>query len=852
MTRSPVVIATFICLAATPIVTSRPAVPAPGGPIGPPRLDFNGEPLPPGATARIGTVRFRHEAGVHLIAFSPDGRTVYTGCLGNAAVRAWSTTDGREVRRFGGNTVIGALCVSADGRMLATGEQGNAIRLWNTTTGQEARRMSVDLPEVRANFGSPGPQVRWLRFGPGDATLFAGYQQGNIIIIWDLLTGKEMRRLTPDGGGLFALSGDGKRLATRAGRGVAILDTATDRTTQTIAVSDDANNQRQMVTFALSPDGHMVVTSADDAVVQFWDANTGKEVRKATLAGMAGMFAFSPDSSQLAAISQDGEDGTVVALVDPATGKERRRLAGFFSGTFALTFSPDGKTLATGGSGNTLRLWETATGTEVQPAAGHTGGVTTIAVSPDGKLLATCSVHDKAVRLWDTTSGAEIRRLEGHAAGVDEVSFSPDGKLLASSSWNQPVRIWEVSTGDLLHTFIGHAALGPYMRFADDGTILATGSRANTVALWDCKAGKLIRELPAPPHGLASLLTFHDGRLLAYENPETADDEDRSIGLWDVTANRLVRRFEGHKGRVNGVILSADTRLLASRGADKTIRVWEVASGAERCKFPEPGTTGLTGSWTGTQFLAFSPDNRALVTCASDDSFARRWDLATRKELPPLAGHRSWVGAVEFSANGRILVSGSQDTTALTWDGATIAPRTAAALVRTETELTALWDGLGGRDASRAHAAIWALINSGNQAAESIGSRLPPAEPVDDTLIVRWIGDLDNQQFAVRERATAALVRVADRAEGALRAALDQTRSAETRQRVRHILESATDADLSPDRLREVRAVEVLESIGTPTARERLATLARGANGAYLTREAEAALRRLRRRVVPS
>src|SRR5205085_8769050 len=114
-------------------------------------------------------------------------------------------------------------------------------------------------------------------------------------------------------------------------------------------------------------------------------------------------------------------------------------------------------------------------------------------------------------------------------------------------------------------------------------------------------------------------------------------------------------------------------------------------------------------------------------------------------------------------------------------------------------------------------------------------------------LIARWIGELDHQQFPVRERATASLVRVADQAEAALRGALERTRSAEVRQRIRHVLESAHDLDLSPVRLRELRAIEVLETIATPAALERLIALARSAPGAYLTREAQAALRRLGR-----
>src|SRR4029077_14937785 len=124
-------------------------------------------------------------------------------------------------------------------------------------------------------------------------------------------------------------------------------------------------------------------------------------------------------------------------------------------------------------------------------------------------------------------------------------------------------------------------------------------------------------------------------------------------------------RFSGHKEMISGVALSVDGRMLASRGEDRTIRVWEVSTGAERAQFADPGQGS---SWTGTQFLAFSSDGRLLATCGPEDTAVRVWDLAANKALPSLAGHRGWVGAVEFAADGRTLVSGSQDTSCIAWD----------------------------------------------------------------------------------------------------------------------------------------------------------------------------------------
>jgi WD40 repeat protein len=567
-----------------------------------------------------------------------------------------------------------------------------------------------------------------------------------------------------------------------------------------------------------------------------------KERHHTGLPAFAPAVAYSPDGHVIAEAFEDPESNGVVLLLDAAALKVVRELKGV-RGTEALAFSPDGQTLATAGAGHTIRLWQVATGQEIRPTAGHPGPVTTTALSPDGKLLATCSNFDATIRLWDTATGREVRRLDGSRTGVDEVTFSPDGRLLASAAWEQPVHLWDVATGALLHRLTDHPSLGAYLRFSGDSRLLATAGQESAVGLWDCATGKLVRELTAPPQGIASLQTFNDGRLLGVERSDPDEDAETAVTLWDLSDNRVVRRFAGHRGLVNGSALSPDRRSFATRGTDRTVRVWEVATGQERVRFQDPGETS---AWTGTQFVAFAPSGRLLVTSATLDPLARRWDLTTGRPLAPLVGHRSWVGAVEFSADGRLLVTGSQDTTCLVWDATAAdrpAPGPSARLP--EAELTRLWDELRERDASRAYRALWALAATGDQAAAFVGERLRPPPPAYARLIARWIADLDHPQFPARERATAALVQVADQAEDALRAALERTRSPEVRQRIRRILNAAREVELTPERMREARAIELLEVIGTAEARRQLAAAARAVPGSHLSREAASAVRRL-------
>jgi WD40 repeat protein len=838
-------------LAAVPFLAARPTVPPPPAlrrPPEPVRPDPDGEPLPARAIARAGTLRFRHGADVNQVVFSPDGRIVYTACHGDKLTRALAIADGRELRRFGGDAGQGSVAISADGKRLATGEAGNLVRVWDAFSGREVRRFKAVLAHPAPPDGLAPPYVQRVRVSPNGTTVVAWYRPGPTVIVWDIATGKEIRRLSGQSTFCDHLSGQGEWFTMLMKDRVRVMETATGREAREVELSEDPGNGTEVSRIALAPDGRSLVTSSHDKRLRSWDLRSGKKRWMADLPADAYDLAFSRDGAVVAVacwdLDGDGRNGFVL-LVNVATGKELQRIDRQGRSAHALAFSPDGKTLATGGTGHTLRLWDVATGKEVSALAGHPGPITTTSLSGDGRLLATCSDHDRVVRLWDTATGREIRRIEGHDTGVDEVALSPDGRLLASATADV-VHVSDTSSGRILRDLERHAALGPLLRFSDDGKTLATASHGNTVAIWDCATGKRIREMPAPPGGLAALLTFHDGRLLGYETPPVVNDEaDMAIHLWDVTAHRLVRRFAGHPVAVASIILSPDGRMLASRGPDKTIRVWEVATGGERCRFQEPGDNQNTMSWTGTQFLAFSPDRRMLVSGGSDDPFARRWDLATGKEMPPLTGHRSWIGTVEFSASGRFFVTGSQDTSCLVWDGSAISPPLRLPVRLADADLARCWDDLRDPDAAKAYRAVLALAGAGDQATAWIGAQVKPTAAVDRAAVARSIDALDDPQFAVRERATAALMRVANQAEDALRGALERTRSPEVQRRIGHLLDVAYDVAPTPDRLLELRAVEALEMIGTSAARERLLVLAGGPAGANLTREARAAVRRL-------
>jgi RNA polymerase sigma factor (sigma-70 family) len=855
------------------------------------KTDLQGDPLPPGAAVRLGTIRWRHGTRACVVAFAAAGKEIITAGPDGLA-RVWDAATGRELRRLGKRVKPGPAdllflrpaAVSADGKRVATCDDGG-VRVWDVSSGKELRRFAVE------NLN----QLLAVVFTPDGGGLLTSTLKTRLVL-WDVATGKERQCFESrvkkgddaySGISRLVFSPDGKLLAATffedlandqtLRSGVRLWSVATGKEVLRVGGSLKMEDVPPEVPYpAFSPDGQVLARVGPGGTICLHSTSDGKQKRSlggADKGEVIGGLVFAPNGKTLAASLNDGR----VRLYDAGTGK---RLHTFAEGAVRraeapsnqqlsvmplgdadyspdappLAFSPDGKTLAVVSANNTVRLWDPATGKPLPSPPGHSGAVADLAVSVDGKAVIT-SGTDGTLRRWERVTGKELSRVSV-PEGAKVAALSPTGRLLAYAD-ETTARIWDVAARkesvkiELPQDDKG-SGLVSLLKFSPDEKVLAIGDWSGAVRLWDAAAGKALRTLDVAEKGggpsemLLSVLEFsRDGTTLltvrmanpvvplgqakAPKAPEAAQELKSYICLWDTATGRVVRRW-GAKGVFLSAALTPDGHAVVTAAADG-VTVWEVATGRERFRTNRGAV------------VSCSPDGRVLA--AAGGTTVRLLDLHTGKEFAQLKGHEAEVRTLAFTPDGKGLVSGSADSTALVW-GVT---RPAAKVKELGAErLAELWAKLADPDAGKAFRAAADLRASPKGAAALLAKRVKPVPAPDARQVARWVADLDANSFDVRKKATGELARLGELARPALEGTLKNRPSLELRRRAEELLGRLTSGEeTSAEGLRQLRTVEVLEDVGTPEAKGLLEKLAQGAPGARLTREARAALQRLGR-----
>jgi RNA polymerase sigma factor (sigma-70 family) len=850
--------------------------------------DVFGDALPPSALARLGTVRWRHGAPIYFLALR-DGKTAVSAA-NDRYVRVWDLATGKEQRRFGpgpqanvytgGSLVLGRVqeavaAASPDGTMLATQFDEPAVDLWDIASGKKLGT----IPLAKTDF-----DVVALTFAP-DARQLAMCSRKGKIRLWDIAAARVVREFAQAERTLIfhhtlLYAPDGKTLVSihpeMIDGGIIPHLHVWDVESGNHLRVHKITGPNPIVTAAISPDSKLIAYGSGGEIclvktrsgeqVRKWASSSLQELGLLGSARVGPPLVFAADGTKLFSKSRDEH---AICEWDVATGKLLRRLAGGeFAGTLTypipgmqgeLTLSADGKRLALGGEGNTIRLVDIETGKDLVTGGGHVDGLRHLHFAADGKSLLT--VADGTLRHWDAATGKELKQRPARDYGF---VLSADGRYTAAVNDRGGITVRDQASAAKVANIPGPDQ-GPGFvdfSFSPDGRILLVRSIDHKYAiLFELPSGKERCRVPLPDGTVdiggelvrmaeASFYFAPDGRRLAVhmrKNPLAIHDT--------ATGKRLAEIELADTMGFNNLAFTPDGRTAAIDCGDGVVQLIELATGQERRRFGkkhpprDPRSAGVVRPRAepepkiGTDTVAFSPDGR-LLALAGVDQAVYVWDVATGKMLARFDGHQGSISAIAFSPDGSRLASGSTDTTALVWDTSGLVVKPAPRQLDADA-LQSMWNDLTA-DSPVAADAINALVASPKEAVAICKMHLKRVEPVESAAIEKLIKDLDSPTFKVREKANAELLAIGEQVVPYLETALKDKNRLEVQQRLEKLHGKLTAPLLTGERLRQVRATEVLERISNTEAREVLADLAAGAPEALITSQARGALDRLK------
>jgi WD40 repeat protein len=580
---------------------------------------------------------------IHALAVAPNGELVAAGSS-DGTVKLWDFATRRERAHFRHAGAVQCLAFSQDSSLLASGSKDRVVKLWDVAADQEAATLEGCTGDVRDLAFSPdGKQLATATGNRDPKNNGDTRERDGEIRLWDVAGRKLDRVLLPKQDSAvpcLSFAPDGKTLAcgfTHRSR-VYVLDAVTGK-----KIRELYEGPGWVHSLCFSPNGRSIAWASAQNMIFVSDSGGKTRLKLRGHQGEVNGVVWSPDGALLASAAGD----RCLKLWDTATGQERLSLE-LRDSTGALAFTPDGKTLLTGGGRVTLwSLDPRSQGTTYT----HAKGFVTVALSADGTTLAG-GLMDHRVKLWSMAPRKEIADLDVKNGEPTAVALSRDGARLAVAVRDyDSVKRVALDTGEwqLWDTATRTSKAGPKgtaptaIAFLGDRQSFVTGDLLGQVRLWDANQQREITALGKHDGAVKTLALAANGTLLA-------SCAASGVKVWDVVARVERQAMKAPSAVAALAFLDREGKTLVTVSTDRKLLLWDTSTGAQKAALPEPSVP--------IDALAVSGDGQTLALGCRDRS-VRLIDVTSGQLRAILSGHSREVRALTFGPGDRFLVSAS-------------------------------------------------------------------------------------------------------------------------------------------------------------------------------------------------
>jgi WD40 repeat protein len=399
------------------------------------------------------------------------------------------------------------------------------------------------------------------------------------------------------------------------------------------------------------------------------------------------------DLSQLHIAEVDFQEVLLPKVDFTSSEFDRCRFAQGMGTIFDLTFSPDGKLLAAGGTDGQVHLWEVATGRKLFLLTGHDGWVRTLCFSNDGRYLASGS-GDRTIRVWDINNGQCLHILTGHQDIVWLVYFAPNSSIIFSIDRLREIKVWWLKREQAMISIqIPDPNIWGGNIDLSKGRIVLTSPQGVMVrSLWNGK--QQVMDLP-PYQKVQNTVISPDKKYLWGAN------FDKEVYCWNIETGQVVHTIAGHGSKVDNIVFTADDQRIITASKD-CIKVWNLrtldclqsilpqqesivtsiysdgkmiatASGNGVVQLWDIDSGECLTNFSGRtkRFLAASFDQTGQqVIAGRDDGLILSWSLSDQFAIPAIEyiGHQDIIRSIAISPSNNYIVTASHDSTVRLWD----------------------------------------------------------------------------------------------------------------------------------------------------------------------------------------